>query len=306
MQRYLYHIICLLSLVIVSSCGDFFESTLDLEIPKAERAMVIHAFPSYADNRLNISVMRPIPIDVDDSDILDFDSPYSLIDAEVRLVNTITGEILQGVSPEEEKFFNVFPVNFQIENIGDFFRAGDVYELQVDHPDFPSAIATQIMPGQVDIADPIVFIEQGGIDESGNEQSVIDVVIEDPVGTNYYEISVLRARISGKLDIKYASSNDPSTLRAGQWDALLIEDSLFDGELKSLRLRIEEESEMDISDRYYISLRTVTEDYYNWSLTLRAANNVEDNPFVAPVQIFGNMENGIGIFGLFSEKKFKM
>ena len=48
-------------------------------------------------------------------------------------------------------------------------------------------------------------------------------------------------------------------------------------------------------------LRTVTEEYYTYNYTRDLQASVENNPFAQPVQVFDNIENGLGIFAGYSQ-----
>ena len=48
-------------------------------------------------------------------------------------------------------------------------------------------------------------------------------------------------------------------------------------------------------------LRTTTEEYYNYNYTRDLQASVENNPFAQPVQVYDNVENGLGIFAGYSQ-----
>ena len=52
---------------------------------------------------------------------------------------------------------------------------------------------------------------------------------------------------------------------------------------------------------YYVVLRTLTEEYYQYSVTQDLQAFVENNPFAQPVQVFDNVEGGLGIFAGYSQ-----
>ena len=55
------------------------------------------------------------------------------------------------------------------------------------------------------------------------------------------------------------------------------------------------------TDFMYALLRTVTEEYYQYIFTRDLQASVENNPFAQPVQVFDNIENGLGIFAGYSQ-----
>ena len=52
---------------------------------------------------------------------------------------------------------------------------------------------------------------------------------------------------------------------------------------------------------FYALLRTTTEEYYNYHYSRDLQASVESNPFAQPVQVYDNVENGLGIFAGYSQ-----
>ena len=50
-----------------------------------------------------------------------------------------------------------------------------------------------------------------------------------------------------------------------------------------------------------VVLRTTTEEYYNYHYTRDLQASVESNPFAQPVQVFDNIEGGLGVFAGYSQ-----
>ena len=53
----------------------------------------------------------------------------------------------------------------------------------------------------------------------------------------------------------------------------------------------------------YALLRTTTEEYYQHNYTRKLQSFVRSNPFAQPVQVFDNIDNGLGIFAGYSQMK---
>lgn len=58
------------------------------------------------------------------------------------------------------------------------------------------------------------------------------------------------------------------------------------------------------SYRLYVVLRTVTEDYYQYNYTRDLQASVENNPFAQPVQLYDNIDGGLGIFAGYSQTEY--
>ena len=56
----------------------------------------------------------------------------------------------------------------------------------------------------------------------------------------------------------------------------------------------------------HLVLRNTTEEYYNYNFTRDLQASVENNPFAQPVQVFDNVENGLGIFAGYNQQEQKI
>ncbi len=70
-------------------------------------------------------------------------------------------------------------------------------------------------------------------------------------------------------------------------------------EVKFLPQYVEFEHRYSFPDRvvYHIEVQQLTYEYFMYLKTRNAYNNNDDNPFMEPIQIFSNIENGTGILG---------
>lgn len=55
------------------------------------------------------------------------------------------------------------------------------------------------------------------------------------------------------------------------------------------------------SHELFALLRTTTEEYYNYNYTRDLQASVENNPFAQPVQVYDNVEGGLGVFAGYSQ-----
>ena len=79
---------------------------------------------------------------------------------------------------------------------------------------------------------------------------------------------------------------------------LTFNDRIFK-EVKLLPQYEESEYYYTIPDRvvYHIEIQQLSYEYFLYLKTRNAENNSDDNPFMEPIQIFSNIENGTGILG---------
>ena len=58
---------------------------------------------------------------------------------------------------------------------------------------------------------------------------------------------------------------------------------------------------LDLAFSLHVILRTTTEEYYKYNYTRDLQASTEDNPFAQPVQVFDNIEGGLGIFAGYNQ-----
>jgi hypothetical protein len=56
----------------------------------------------------------------------------------------------------------------------------------------------------------------------------------------------------------------------------------------------------------YVVLLSVSESYFRYLKATEFQENNEDNPFATPVQVYNNIENGLGIFAGYSISKYPL
>ena len=95
-------------------------------------------------------------------------------------------------------------------------------------------------------------------------------------------------------------SEDPNA-EYGVNHALLVSDQFFEGQACKMSFLF---SDSDIATSYRVRVQSVTEDYYLYALTAYRKWQSDELPLVEPVTVYGNIENGIGIFGLGAERSF--
>ncbi|MFM1932574.1 MAG: hypothetical protein RL226_1877 [Bacteroidota bacterium] len=79
---------------------------------------------------------------------------------------------------------------------------------------------------------------------------------------------------------------------ANFWDDCLFADDAFNGQEGEIDIRLVTGPGMEIRAQ----LVHVSEDYFNFVKSLKLYNEASGNPFSQPVQIYSNIEGGLGIF----------
>ena len=71
---------------------------------------------------------------------------------------------------------------------------------------------------------------------------------------------------------------------------------------------VEEEGEDDLEHAgftAYLQVLYISETYYEYLKTARLHDETRENPFAEPLNVYGNVENGYGIFAGYSSRTFE-
>jgi len=302
---------CLAGLTLNSCSDDFFNQVVDVDQPDYDKQLVIHSFAGTADTALRVLLTRNYGIlETVSSD----DWAVPNVNLTIRDENTsdvLTFQQSQDVYEKDAYVANVPPA---------FFQAGHRYHLKAEHPDYPTVESWQTIPGPIQV-DSATYRINGGISADGSEVSDLYVYLQDPPGVrNYYEM--VAYRVSLRVNVIYddqgnvidqdtvvsysyseypVDSDDPNA-RLGSFGSIVVSDELFDGQAYRMNMQIYRDYYESWDVTYVIRFRHITEEYFRYSVTALRKAETEDIPFIEPVTVFGNLENGIGIFGMYHEQ----
>jgi len=282
-------LLLLITLTIIS-CEDFFETTLELEQPEVPDAFTFNVYVHDGLDELGIGhVSQVFGIDenVNFQERIIRDATLTIEDLTdgQTLVFESLGEMNSSIQYTLEK-----PVGFPIAN--------RTYELKIEHPDYETVTANQVMPDKVKV-DGINFLADAGVDEDGDEAAGVEITFTDTPGLNYYQITLHRQNVGGGISggTLFCTSTDPSTYQTDN-DIILIDDALFENEQKTLLIKFDRDL---ASESLAIDFRKLNEAQYKHQRTVDRAKETDGNPFQTPVQVFSNSSNGFGIFAMYSK-----
>jgi hypothetical protein len=204
-----------------------------------------------------------------------------------------------------------------------FPEAGAQYAIEVTAPDFEQVLSSEgLAPRKVDITEASIQVRDSSFSEwtdsrgktyyYGNMEGSFNISIKDPGDTeNYYALSIFF------LDSVYdgygvppeqslrriglmLSSEDASMENDGDVSTeMLFRDILFDGQ--SYQMKVDFRDYQARRDRlYYIELTSLQKAGYLYKKSIGDYYQARNDPFAEPVQIFGNIKNGYGIFSGFA------
>lgn len=276
--------------VLLSSCEDFFETSVKIDLPEQESRIAVHSFyDNQVDSTFRFLITKTRGV-LERSSEQDY-----LNDAEIRLlINGAEATIIPEpiIDPSENR--NAFNFISEMVQLG----PGNKVELSVHHPDHNTVFASQSLPELI-IPDSVVFIANAGLDSDGVRVSGIDIYFQDPPGIkNYYQISVFRIRDNQfSPSSVFISSIDPATTQYSS--SVLVDDQIFDGEYRRLRVQIRAWGTPNApTDTFEVHFSSIPRDLYLYGRSIEQYFYSVDNPFTTPAQIYSNIENGVGIFSV--------
>lgn len=287
-------------LLALSGCEDAFTTTLTIDPPSHTDRLVIHAYGSTNDNRLKVHLTRS-------SGILDNVNNNLVAGATVTLwKGSELVKQLYEISSGSDFRFNYELLNNGTENFE--YEKGVTYRIEVEADGFPKARGIATVPQDIPLFKQ-KFEEDGTSLESGDFNSEIEIAFQDPADQeNFYEVGVSLLIDNGGnpfYDEIFTETYDPAAQEGISYANLIVNDLSFDGELKNFPLIIRKFDDQDIDDMFVL-WRVTSEDHYLFNKTARRQDNLDENPFASPVQVFSNIQNGIGIFSIMNETFVKV
>lgn len=287
------------------SCEEFFDQEVILPQPEFDKLLAIYSFFSNEDDTLLIPVSRNFGILENTPDSL-----HSVLDAKVEWI-------------EDGKAPLVLPLNSAYRPATNFLqlsqplKAKTGYTIRVSHPDYPTISARQVMPGIVPL-DSAVYDPDGPITPEGTRQQQVRFTFKDPANeVNYYEFNLRTTylnRVSRgydpvtkkflydttyrKGDIYLIGATGP-TAKLGP-RSILVSDQAFNG--KTITIGVNFSAWQTVKDIEAI-MRNISHENYLYKVSRRKFDDATSDPFVDPVILYSNVQNGIGVFGLQTEQR---
>lgn len=265
----------------IVSCEDAFETTLEIDPPAYEKQLSIQAFGNTLKKELKVAVTTTVGL-------------FEVQSNQVEMINDATiqlfknGELVSSIPNG-----NQFGFNYVLEDI--VFETGHEYRLEVQADGFPTATATASLAMPAEITS-VTFDEEGISDDFDDDRSEIEVTFNnDGEVNNYYEVGAYIMKNDFPENI-YVKSVDPITLEGFSYSDVILDDLSFNGEEKNLLLNIPKITKMAAKDNLYLKWKDISRDQFLFSKTARIQADSEDNPFSTPIQVYSNVNNGVGVF----------
>lgn len=199
------------------------------------------------------------------------------------------------------------------------FNAGEAYELFVDATGLPSISGSDAIPQAVKVSSFTVENELTTVNIDGQGFKATITFEDNNMSENYYVIETILSS-PGAVDIfketpglifledrniDVDGNNDINIGDVNLIDAqpvLFFNDLRFNGEQVTIDFFLAPGNSSGQESRdIYVVLKSVSRNYHDFLMTTHSQREVMDeDTFVEPVQISGNIENGLGVFAGFS------
>ncbi len=282
------------------------EKKLDIDIPEGEKHIVVNGLIT-PDSLLTVSVSKS-------QNILEDDDISFLTDAVVKLFGN-----------------DIFVENLLHVNSGVYISTlipeiGVNYKINVDYNNLKSVVADMILKNPVEIVSVDTTVEvhtndYGGGDTYKEYEIHYKIKIEDDGNTNdYYFLALsliqplyeydeygLLTFVGYEETNEYFNTNDPVFRDNNEFtlDGMfgsVFTDELFNGTQYTVNISTgysfgNYTGKLD-GEEYLIKVKllTVTEDIYRYITSYNLNQKTKYDPFAQPVQIYSNIENGLGLF----------
>jgi len=309
--------VLLLSLLF-SSC----EIIVDLDIPKHEPVLVLNSVIR-ADSIIVANLSNSVGSfelneirDITDATVSVFENEVFIGDMAVSFIEVAeddydyeTGEYIEGDS------LYAYVLNKSPE-------VGSEYRFEVSHDSYENVQATTKFTNAINFASHEVI----NLDDEYSEVYKLNFTFNDMSGDNYYRLRVLNKNLDvfDFEDIKplYFETSDPSIIASSMSDNgdpdevgvfsddALFDDHLFDGEEKTISLEFYDwyYSGDETNSSFYLEISSISKDYFDYLHSYQRQSNYYGGELFAgePVQVFTNVQNGLGILGASNTKSVKL
>jgi hypothetical protein len=294
----------LLPAIVFLSCD--FQNTLEVDLPAEKEKLVVNCFFS-ADSVWEVRV---------------FSSKQVLAAEPDRVIQNASVVVTDG----SRHFSCTYNPKYLSYRSMEHAEVGKKYALEVSAPGFATVTSSINVPEPIQILE-VTSTLRPDPEFAGNLYRTFDITFKDAPGqSNYYAMAIFASsysrvppfsqldplpRIERPLDPTFSAEYyeefyfDHAPGGYGTYN-LLFNDRMFDGKKYTFKVDVFEivfpDDTLNIRPlEYQIYLKTLSEPYYNYRVTYNKQKKTRDDPFAQPVQVFGNIENGYGIFAGYSQ-----
>lgn len=265
-MKKLYKIIVLIVFTSLISCSeDFFDKPIDFDLDKKESKLASTALITQDNQGVLVSYT---------ANPLEEDGDIKIVNNAKITLSSDAGIVAYNPNTVQNIYYPDTPLAF-VPNM--------TYTLEIKAENYQTITSSQVYPEHVEILDASINNEYFTIkiSDNGNQK-------------NYYVLKLIEQSSSGEYDRylePFGSFSDRSSLCGS---CVIFSDETFNG-TQNFEI-VTKVSSYNTNSTYKAVLYNITEDYYKYDKTFYL--NTDNGPFVEPVILHRNFENGYGIFAL--------
>ena len=287
----------------LASCESFFSQTVEIDPPPYTKQLSFHVSVSDKDTAIKVIMTRNYGI----LETVDNVDQYFVKNAKASLYKD--GQLWLNLQA-----LNADSTFVLVGALPSPLQAGSTYELRAEHPDFPTAIGKQIMPGDFQV-DSAQIKYDAATNPDGGRVDEVNIFMKDQAGVrNFYEVTLFETyyyiiydEVNQELDTigvyrqrVYPDNFPDASIVNGAYGGALLSDQFFDGQPYKFQLQVYAGNGNPVE----VHIRNITEDYYKWSRSYYSQIDAEENPLAEPVSVYNNLIDGLGNFSVAAEKVF--
>ncbi len=276
-------VLAMILLSSLSSCEDFFETTLELDPPEFKSQLVLSAVLNSNETLREVALTHTVGLNSDPlkAYVEDADIELTYPDGTAYIFDHL------GASTQ------VISYNY-ILGCPEFTQEG-TYKIKATSRG--REVSAEVELPKKAIIQSVKYEEDGGVGEFGDDYAAIDIIIEDESGAaNYYKIGLFGVTPQRESSIRLISA-DPSIQESRNYLNVIVSDAQFDGEDYRLRVLFRT-YEDEQAESFKLIFSSISKDQYRFDRLLVSHSENEDNPFTSPVQLHTNIDGGLGIFAI--------
>ena len=261
------------------SCDDFFEMSIDLDVPEHVSKLAVTSVMNKNNENTRVLVSYTLGAAEEAS--------------EEQLLNNAVVVLSDG---ENEIDFSLSDMDgIYIPNSEIIFVPEKTYTLSVSTPKYDKISATQKFPKQVQISEVSI------------DDKKIKIRFKDTAGENNFYLFELYT-YNPEINM-YSSVGIESFEDSYYWswfnNGILFKDKDFDGNEVEIVLDHYLYAEPGTTTQLRAVLYHVTEDYFRYDRSNVLSMQTQDNPFTEPVILHRNFDSGYGVFSLQNNSEFE-
>ncbi|OZC02529.1 DUF4249 domain-containing protein [Rubricoccus marinus] len=304
-----------LALMLALLAGCEFETSVGIDPPPFEEALVVYAFPT-PDSTWTVSVAKSLPLGSNRS--------YEVPDATVTIheggavVETL---VLQTARPEGEPTYSIQP-SVYVSPTGATPEAGRTYRIEITAPGLPLASSETTIPLAPEAE--VVSDEWTYYDEGGYNSRRLRVGLVDPPGDDIYELALLLREDyqEGYInEYTYRFTSVTPSFRRGyefldidvgvETDAeyyreVVFRDALFRDRRQEFELDFDTYADEFATRSFAVAVGRVSEPFARYQASRRQQIDNESNPFAEPSPLYSNVDGGYGVVGAFTSVRIAL